>query len=195
MQTLQFKQAPLSGILQFKATGAGAFANPRYDVKVSIADLFAKDEGIGDVKGTLSLRSDMLTITDFEASSKRLSVSGSGQLGLTPEMDVNASLQFSDTSIDPYLRFLLPQSSPFNSIVADGRITAHGELSDIDHLVVEADVDRLQLKLFDYAASNDGPLQLALDNHVVEVKRFKLKGEDTTLELSGNIGLHTNQIA
>jgi hypothetical protein len=195
MQTLQFKQAPLSGILQFKATGAGAFANPRYDVKVSIADLFAKDEGIGDVKGTLSLRSDMLTITDFEASSKRLSVSGSLQLGLTPEMDVNATLQFSDTSIDPYLRFFLPQSSPFNSIVADGKITAHGELADVDHLIVEADVDRLQLKLFDYAATNDGQIQLALDNHVVEVKRLKLKGQDTALDLSGTIGLHTNQIA
>jgi translocation-and-assembly-module (TAM) inner membrane subunit TamB-like protein len=195
MQTLQFKQAPLSGILQFTASGAGAFASPRYDVKVSIADLYAGDEGIGDVKGTLSLRGDMLTITDFEASSKRLSVSGSLQLGLTPEMDVNATLQFSDTSIDPYLRFVLPQSSPFNSIVADGKITAHGELADIDHLVVEADVDRLQLKLFDYAASNDGPIQLVLNNHVVEVKSLRLKGEDTALELSGTIGLHTNQIA
>jgi hypothetical protein len=195
MQTLQFKQAPLSGILQLKATGAGTFSNPRYDVKVSIADLYARDEGIGDVKGTLSLRGDMLTMTDFEASSKRLSVSGSLQLGLTPEMDVNASLQFSDTSIDPYLRFVLPQSSPFNSMVADGKITAHGELSDIDHLVVEADVDRLQLKLFDYAAANDGPIQLALNNHVVEVKSLKLKGQDTALELSGTIGLHTNQIA
>jgi translocation and assembly module TamB len=195
MQTLQFKQAPLSGILQFTATGAGTFSNPRYDVKVSIADLFAKDEGIGDVKGTLSLRGDMLTVTDFEASSKRLSVSGSLQLGLTPEMDVNATLQFSDTSIDPYLRFVLPQSSPFNSMVADGKITAHGELSDIDHLVVTADVGRLQLKLYDYAASNDGPMQLALNNHVVEVKAFRLKGEGTALDLSGTIGLHTNQIA
>jgi len=195
MQTLQFKQAPLSGILQFTATGAGTFANPRYDVKASIADLFAKDEGIGDVKGTLSLRGDMLTVTDFEASSKRLSVSGSLQLGLTPEMDVNAALQFSDTSIDPYLRFFLPQSSPFNSIVADGKITAHGELADIDHLVVEADVDRLQLKLFDYAATNDGAIQLVLNNHVIEVKKLNLKGEDTALELSGTIGLHNNQIA
>jgi len=195
MQTLQFKQAPLSGILQFTATGAGTSANPRYDVKASIADLFAKDEGIGDVKGTLSLRGDMLTVTDFEASSKRLSVSGSLQLGLTPEMDVNAALQFSDTSIDPYLRFFLPQSSPFNSIVADGKITAHGELADIDHLVVEADVDRLQLKLFDYAATNDGAIQLVLNNHVIEVKKLNLKGEDTALELSGTIGLHNNQIA
>jgi TamB, inner membrane protein subunit of TAM complex len=195
LATLQFKQAPLSGILALRATGAGTFAAPRYDVKASIADLYVADEGIGDVKGNLSLRGDMLTITDFEASSKRLSVSGSMQLGLTPEMDVNATLNFFDTSIDPYLRFVAPKASPFNSIVADGSITAHGELSDIDHLVVEADVTRLQLKLFDYAASNDGTIQLELNNHVVELKSLKLKGADTALALSGDINLHANQIA
>ena len=54
---------------------------------------------------------------------------------------------------------------------------------------------RLQLKLFDYAASNDGTIQLVLDNHVVEVKSFKLKGADTALALSGDINLHANQIA
>jgi hypothetical protein len=195
MQTMQFKVTPLSGILTFSATGAGTFSAPRYDVKVSIADLYAADEGIGDVKGNLSLRGDMLTITDFEASSKRLSVSGSMQLGLTPEMDVNATLNVFDTSIDPYLRFVAPKASPFNSIIADGTITAHGELSDIDHLVVEADVSRLQLKLFDYAASNDGNIQLVLDDHVIEVKSLKLKGQDTALSLSGDINLHANEIA
>lgn len=195
MQTLQFKRAPLSGILQFTASGAGTFANPRYDVKANIADLYAADEGIGDVKGTLSLHGDMLTLSDFEASSKRLSVSGSGQLGLTPEMDVNATINFFDSSIDPYLRFFAPQASPFNSIIADGSITAHGELSDIDHLTVEADITRLQVKLFDYPASNDGEIELALNNHVVEVKRLKLKGEHTALDLSGDIDLHNNRIA
>src|SRR5262249_50992674 len=44
-------------------------------------------------------------------------------------------------------------------------------------------------------ATNDGPMQVVLNNHVVEVKRFKLKGEGTALDLSGTIGLHTNQIA
>jgi hypothetical protein len=195
LQTLQFPRAPLSGILQFSARGAGTFASPRYDIKATITDLYAADEGIGDVKGTLSLRGQMLTITDFEASSKRLSVSGSAQLGLTPEMDVNATINFFDSSIDPYLRFFAPQSSPFNSIIADGSITAHGELADVDHLIVEANVTRLQLKLFDYPASNDGNIRLSLTNHVLEVKSFKLKGQDTALTLSGTVNLHENQIA
>ncbi len=191
---VSFPRAPLSGMLQFDATGTGTFETPRYDVRVGIADLFAGDEGIGQLKGRLALRGQMLTV-DFDASSRRLSVSGSGRLARTPEMDVEMSVRFSDTSLDPYLRFFAPKMSPYTTAVADGTIRVVGELADIDHLLVETTVDKLQLKLFDYPAANDGPIQLALNQHVVEVKRFRLAGEGTALELSGNIGLHDNRIA
>ena len=191
---VSFPRAPLSGLLNFDATGTGTFETPRYDVRVGVADLFAGDEGIGEIRGRLSLRGLMLT-TDFEASSKRLSVSGSGRLARTPEMDVEMSLRFSDTSLDPYIRFFSPKMSPFTSAVADGTIRIVGELADIDHLLVETTVDKLQLKLFDYPAANEGPIQLALNQHTIEVKRFRLVGEGTALELSGNIGLHDNRIA
>ena len=105
------------------------------------------------------------------------------------------TLRFSDTSLDPYLRFFAPKMSPYTTAVADGTIRVVGELADIDHLLVEATVDKLQLKLFDYPAANEGPIQLALNQHVVEVKRFRLVGESTALELSGNVGLHDNRIA
>jgi autotransporter translocation and assembly factor TamB len=194
LATMSFPRAPLSGILQFTATGTGTFDAPRYDVKAGIADLFAGDEGIGQLTGRLSLRGDMLTM-EFDASSKRLSVTGSGRLALTPEMDADMTLRFFDTSLDPYLRFFAPTLSPYTTAVADGTIRVVGELADIDHLVVEANVDRLQLKLFDYAVANQGPIQLALNQHTVDVKRFRLVGEGTALELSGTVGLHDNRIA
>ena len=194
LATMSFPRAPLSGILGFDATGTGTFESPRYDVKVNIADLFAADEGIGQVTGRLSLRGDMLTM-EMDASSKRLSVHGSGRLALTPEMDADMTLRFFDTSLDPYIRFFAPRMSPYTTAVADGTIRVVGELADVDHLLVEATVDKLQLKLFDYPAANEGPIQLALNRHVVEVKRFRLVGEGTALELGGNIGLHDNRIA
>jgi hypothetical protein len=194
LDVLRFPKAPLSGILDFNASGAGAFTSPRYDVKATIADLFVADEGIGQVSGTLSLRGDMLTLTELNAQSRRLSVTGQGQLALTPEQDVDLTLHFSDTSLDPYIR-LAAGFSPFNTIIADGTILARGELSDIDHLTVEATIDRLQLKLFDYPATNDGVIQLALDQHVVEARRFKLAGDQTALDLSGTVDLHQRQIA
>ena len=194
LATLTFPQAPLSGLLTFDAAGAGSFDNPRYDVRASIADLFVADEGIGEVSGRLALRGDMLTLTELEASSKRLSVSGSGRLALTPERDAELNLRFSDTSLDPYIR-LVAGFSPFNTVIGDGTIRLVGELADIDHLTVESTIDRLQLKLFDYPAANDGPIQLALDEHSILVRRFKLTGEGTALDLGGSIDLHNQRIA
>ena len=193
LASLSFPRAPLSGILQFDASGTGTFEAP----------LRRAGRHRGPVRrrrrhrpapGHLALRGLMLTM-DFDASSKRLSVSGSGRMARTPEMDAEMTLRFSDTSLDPYIRFFAPKMSPFTTAVADGTIRVVGELADIDHLLVEATVDKLQLKLFDYPAANDGPIQLALNQHVVEVKRFRLAGEGTALELSGNVNLHDNRIA
>ena len=58
LRTASFPTAPLSGLLQFNATGAGNFDEPRYDVKVRVDDLFAGDEGVGQVSGRLSLRGE-----------------------------------------------------------------------------------------------------------------------------------------
>ncbi|HMC77759.1 MAG TPA: translocation/assembly module TamB domain-containing protein [Vicinamibacterales bacterium] len=194
LATLSIPRAPLSGVLGFDATGTGTFDAPRYDVTARVDDLFAGDEGIGQLVGHLALRGQMLSL-DFEAQSKRLSVSGAGRLARTPEMDADFTFRFNDTSLDPYLRFFAPKMSPYTTAVADGTIRVVGELADIDHLVVEASVDKLQLKLFDYPASNDGPIQLALNQHAVEVKRFRLVGESTALELGGSVNLHDSRIA
>jgi hypothetical protein len=132
--SVAFPRAPLFGVLQFDASGTGTFESPRYDVKLEVADLFAGDEGIGQLRGRLALRGDMLTM-DLDASSKRLSVNGSGRLALTPELDADMTLRFFDTSLDPYLRFFAPSMSPFTTAVADGTIRVVGELADIDHLL------------------------------------------------------------
>ena len=56
--SVSFPRAPLSGRLQFNATGAGTFDDPRYDVKLAVDDLFAGDEGIGQLSGRLNLRGE-----------------------------------------------------------------------------------------------------------------------------------------
>ena len=108
LATLSIPRAPLSGVLGFDATGTGTFDAPRYDVTARVDDLFAGDEGIGQLVGHLALRGQMLSL-DFEAQSKRLSVSGAGRLARTPEMDADFTFRFNDTSLDPYLRFFAPK--------------------------------------------------------------------------------------
>jgi hypothetical protein len=207
-------RAPLSGMLQFTATGSGTFEVPRYDVRVRVDDLFAADEGIGQVTGRLALRGELLTM-ELEAASPRLVVSGSGRIAMTDQMDAELTLRFANTSLDPYLRFFAPQLSPFATAVAGGTVRVVGELADVDHLAVNTCVEQLDLKLFDYALSNRSPqnaartaapptsagcaerpdvILLDLNQNVVDIARLRLYGEGTELSVDGTVNLNASTI-
>src|SRR3970282_2891152 len=87
----------------------------------------AGDEGIGQVTGRINVRGELLTL-ELEAASPRLTVSGSGRIALTPQADAELSFRFTDTSLDPYVRFFDPQLSPFTRAVVSGRRRVAGAL-------------------------------------------------------------------
>ena len=194
MVTVAFPKAPLSGRLQFTASGAGTFEEPRYDVKLGVDDLFAGEEGIGNLSGRLALRGELLTL-DLEAASPRLVVSGSGRIALTPEMDAELTVRFRETSLDPYVRFFEPRLSPYTTAIIGGTMRVVGELRNLDQLVVETRIEQLDLELFDYQVRNEGPIELVLDRNTVDIRSFRLAGEGTQLRLDGKIDLRDQSIA
>jgi hypothetical protein len=185
---------PLSGLVDFTAGGSGTFASPRYDVRGTIRDFFVADEGIGEVAGDININNEVMTLK-IEAASPRLAVSGAGRIALTPQMDAELSFNVADTSLDPYLRALEPRLSPFTTAVASGRVRVVGELADIDHLLVDAAIDRFDVSLFDYRLRNAAPIKLALDRHSIRVSEMRMVGEDTQLDVSGVVNLHDERIA
>jgi autotransporter translocation and assembly factor TamB len=194
MQAMTFPRTPLSGLLEFTASGAGNFEAPRYEVRGRVADLFAGEEGIGQVTGRLSVRGELLTL-EIEGASPRLAVSGSGRIALTPQADAELTFRFADTSLDPYVRFFEPRLSPFTTAVASGTLRVVGELFDVEHLRVDGRVESVALGLFDYRLRNDGPIELALDQNVVRIGRMRLVGDGTALDLAGEVRLGDERIA
>ena len=186
--------APLSGFLDINAGGSGTFEFPRYDVRASISDFFVGDEGIGQVAGDISIRGEVLTLK-VEAASSRLAVSGAGRVALTDEMDAELSFRVSDTSLDPYVRAFNPQLSPYTTAVASGSVRVVGELANLDHLLVDATVDTLNVSLFDYRLTNAAPIRVALDRSAVRLVEMRLVGEDTELDVTGVLSLHDERIA
>ena len=184
---------PLSGLVDLVAGGSGTFDMPRYDVRATVRDLFAADEGIGQVFGTISIAGDLMTLR-WEAASPRLAVSGAGRIALTPEMDAELTINVSDTSLDPYVRAFEPRLSPFTTAVASGTIRVVGELANVDRLRVDATVDRFDASLFDYAIRNASPIRVSLDRHSVRIADMRLVGQDTQLDVSGVIDLHGERI-
>jgi hypothetical protein len=191
---LSYPAAPLTGIGNFTASGTGTFDSPSYDVRFEVADLFIGEEGIGQVVGTLLLR-DREVSGEVEAASPRVAITGTGRVALTPQLDAEMTFRFHDSSLDPYVRLFVPQLSPYTTAVATGGVRITGELADIDHLLVDATVDTLNMRLFDYELHNAEPIRLALDRNRVEVQDLQLAGVDTRLRVSGQVGLADGQIA
>ncbi|MBI3048911.1 MAG: translocation/assembly module TamB domain-containing protein [Acidobacteria bacterium] len=185
---------PLTGRLDFAAGGSGTFERPRYDVRLTISDLFVGDEGVGQVLGELNVNDDMMTVK-LEAASPRLAVSGSGRVALTPGLEADLSFSIADTSLDPYLRAFNPRLSPYTTAIASGNVRLLGQLANVDALLVEALVERLDLRFFDYRLRNAAPIRLALDRHTMRLEQMRLIGEDTQLDLTGLVNLHDERIA
>ena len=185
---------PIAGLLDFTAGGSGTFDSPKYDVRGTMRDLFVADEGIGQIVGNLSIDNELMTVR-LEAASPRLAVSASGRIALTPELDSELTISVSDTSLDPYVRAFQPQLSPYTTAVASGSIRVVGELANIDHLLVDATVERLDVRLFDYALRNARPIRIALDRNAVRVTDMRIVGQDTQLDVSGTVNLRDSRIA
>jgi hypothetical protein len=185
---------PLSGLLDVRAGGSGSFESPRYEVHATVRDFFVADEGIGTVTGDINIANDVMALK-LEAASPRLAVSGTGTVALSEQMDADLTFTVSDTSLDPYLRAFDPALSPYTTAIASGNLRVVGELADIDHLVVDTTVDKLDLRLFDYRLRNALPIRMALDRHSIRVTDMRLIGDETQLDVSGIIDLHNERIA
>jgi hypothetical protein len=178
----------LTGFADVSAAGSGTFEEPRYDVKISVFDLFVGDEGIGQMTAQATLRG-LTVLYSFDIASPRLAASGTGQFGLTDIGEIEMTVRLSDTSLDPYARVFMPTLSPYTSATGGGSVRVWGEVYTPDGLHVDAAIDDLRVQLFDYQLQNRGVLRVGLDGQIVRVDEFALTGDRTALELSGQVDL------
>jgi hypothetical protein len=183
---------PISALLNFTAAGSGSFDAPRFEVKGELNDVFVADEGIGKIVGGINVNNDLMTV-QLEAASPRLSVSVAGQIAL-PDQDADITFTVLDTSLDPYVRLFLPQLSPYTTAVVSGSMRVVGQLSDVDYLLVDGIIDRLDMRLFDYALRNAQPIRMALDRHSVRIADMRIVGQDTQIDIAGIANLHDRTI-
>ena len=187
-------RVPLAGLARFAVTGAGAFADPRYEMRGTIADFSVNDEVVGQVTGRVDVRDGVMGI-EVEVASTRLAVSGSGRVELSAQNEAEILFRFTNASLDPFVRAYASALPVETSARVSGTLQLYGPLRDVAKLRMDATVEQLELKLYDYAIGNDGPLRLTLDQSVVHVERMDLIGDGTALQLTGQVGLEDESVA
>ncbi len=185
---------PLSGALRFTVTGAGAFDEPRYDVRGTMSDLTIGGAAVGQLTGRLNVDNDVLQL-EVEGASPNLAVSGSGRIALTTDADAELRFRVSNTTLDPFIRAVRPDLPEATSVVASGTLAVEGPLGDAARLAVDATIEQLDLALYDYVVGNDGPVMLSLDGNLVRLDQMRLQGEGAQLELRGEIDLDDGELS
>jgi hypothetical protein len=116
-------------------------------------------------------------------------------MGMSPERDAELTFRFDETPID-HTSACFSKAVAVTTAVVTGTLRVVGELSDFDHLLVNADIDSLRLSLFDYKVQNGGRPS-ALDRHTIRVDQLdpiKLVGDQTKLDLSGIVELQDRRL-
>ena len=186
--------APVHGALDFTVSGAGAFDAPRYTLNGTIGDLTVSGASVGQVTGRLDVDGDAMQV-ELEAASPSLAVSGSGRIVLAGDGDAELHLRATGTRLDPFVRALRPELAASIELVASGAVSVRGPLRDFDRLAVGIEVEELELTLFDYPVANDGPVRLSVAERVLQLEQFRLAGEGTRLDLTGQIALDDERFA
>jgi hypothetical protein len=186
--------ADLTGLLSFKMWGSGSNERPRYEWDGRIVDLFWGEEGIGQATAHMVIEEDLVYVDRLDVASDRLSISGSGRVAMTDDYDVEATLRFSETSVDPFLRFAAPGLSPYTRAVVSGAVRVSGQAANLSNLGVDLTIDKADLSLLDFELTNpietDGtrtPLRLGFRDDVLTVRAFHLTGDGTSLTLGGTV--------
>jgi hypothetical protein len=192
VSSVKFGTAQWTGRLRFSAAGASTFKSPRYDVTMSGEDVSFGGQPIGAPAVHFGVRERLITIDRFEPG---LGVSGSGWIEMSPTIDADFSLRFTETLLDPYVRLFEPRLPPNTHVAASGAIRVIGQLANWDRLSATATVEALDVSLFDYQIWNDGPIRLAFENNTITAQQLKLAGKDTRLEVTGSVGLKEDRIA
>ncbi len=201
---LSYPRVPLAGTVEFSASGAGTFDEPRYDVKFRASDLFVAKESVGQVTGALAVRGTELS-GQMDAASPRLAVTSTGRVALTTRGEGEITFRFHDTTVDPYVRLFAPNLSPLMTAVVSGSIRVTGGLAELDRLFsdgtvddrlsVAVTVDQLDMRVLDYAVKNARPIQLVLESQQLRADDLELVGDETRLIVWGMIGLNDRRVA
>ena len=184
---------PVTGRIEAAISGAGAFADPRYEVRGTVADVSISGARVGQVTGRLDVGAGVMAV-ELEAASPDVAVSGSGRIGLVDGAPSRLRFSVTNTRLDPFARAVQPGLSEMTSLVASGAVVVDGTLLDVERLGVDVAVDRLALTVFDFELYNDGPVHLWLADNAVHVNRMRLRGEGTNLELGGEVTLADGRI-
>jgi translocation and assembly module TamB len=175
----------LTGLASAEGSGHGTFRKPQMEGKIRVANLTYRDQLYGDVSSYVKLEQDRLTL---QASGMAQGVSSNinADIRLDGKIPVNAEFDIQKFPIEILTRAYASKSIPVTGNVG-GKFQLAGTLNPPNIQRISGALDTIQMNAFGLALKSARPLNVTLNERVIQIKDSLLIGPSTELSLTGNI--------
>jgi translocation and assembly module TamB len=188
-QVSEMQSIPLQerGTANFTLKTSGSLDQPSIDAHLEVANLAINDEFEGGLELDAVSRGDKMQIT-ARSNFAHATLAVDGTVEMKGDMRSDLRVQFTDVDIDPVLLAELKTKVTSHSTLS-GHASLAGPLRKPRELKGSLVVDAFGVELEKIPIRSDGPIELALDDNVISVKRLTLAASDTHLSVGGTIDL------
>lgn len=197
IELLKDHLSALKGPLTGRINGRGTFPDPQFETRLSFLDVVYQDQSLGP--GTLSMKVENHRIAgDFQLTR---GLSGTGEIEWAPGHPYRVDLTFNDLNLKPWLGSAVPNLTVITRFTTSGTLTASGQIDPASGsgngaglgALYQSDatirLTALQVDFSDYAVTNDGEIQLQLQQGNLLIQSLRFKGPGTSLTASGDLML------
>lgn len=192
IQKLQSPRLSLAGKGSFDMTAAGTVEQPTVQAKLSIQDMIANGEQIGDINAEAITRGRELHLT-ARSQLDKASLSVDGKAQLTGNFPGSMVVHFENLDFDPVLRAFLENRVTGHSSMS-GRMEINGPFKQPKLLTVKGSIREISAQIEKITLTNSGPVEFTYANEVARLQRFHLRGEGTDIDATGTVSLADQKI-
>jgi len=174
------------GRVSGEVTLAGPLELARLQARISSPRLFLGDEGLGALEASLRGLGDGNVSVDARVRSARVEATLLGTLQAAPPYTAALRLSLVRTSVDPFLRALVPELPGTLGLVTSGELQIDGPLEQPRELKLSATVPEFAVLLPEHALHNTRALRVTVEGGRLVARDVELGGDGTDLRLEGS---------
>lgn len=187
IQRLSSQRLAVSGLADFRASGAGTVDRPALDASLQVSDLVINGERAGNLSALVETRERLLTAR-LESKFLRGNINGKVTATLADDYPAQGRVDFQGIDPHPLLGNALRGRITTRS-VATGFIDFSGPLKKPENLAARAELTDFRISIEQVDFRNDGPLRASYRNGLLQIDEAHVVGTDTDLRASGFVRL------
>lgn len=180
------RRVPLRGRANFSIQGTGNLQNPDYRILATAQQVFIREHMLGDVRleaVAQGQQAQFKLVNGFRGNV----FSTAGRIGVREPYPVNATIDFQNTPIAPYVSLIPAENVPNVGGRLNGEVTVTGPLQYPARLQARGTFPQVLFSMAGYEVHNVKPLQLTYEAGTVNISPLTLVGAGTELDVSASL--------